>query len=151
LHTREEPAARAAGLLTARGRDRSPEALPSGTDRHARIGWTSANQIELWEKPMRLTIRTILFIAATLFSATAAPAQSARSYPWCAIYYTVDADGTPSCTFDTREQCMETVSGIGGFCVENQYYHRVTTQPHRTHIVKLHKRTSAHSHAPAER
>jgi len=150
LHTREEPAAGVAG--TARGRDQLPEALPSGTGRHARIGWTSANQIELWEKPMRLTIRTILFIAATLFSATAAPAQSARSYPWCAIYYTVDADGTPSCTFDTREQCMETVSGIGGFCVENQYYHRVTTQPrHRTRIVKLHKRTSAHLHAPAER
>ena len=100
---------------------------------------------------MRLPVRTILFIAATLVSATAASAQSARPYPWCAIYYVIDANGTPSCSFDTREQCMETISGIGGFCVENQNYHRVTAvASHRTHVAKLHKRTSTHAHTPAE-
>src|SRR6266478_10081524 len=94
---------------------------------------------------MRLPILTMLFIAATLASETAASAQSAGSYPWCAIYYTIDSNGTPSCSFDTRQQCMETISGIGGFCVENQYYHGPTVHPpRRVHIMR--KRASTHSH-----
>jgi len=53
------------------------------------------------------------------------------------------ASGTPSCYFDTREQCMETISGIGGLCVENQYYHRVAVLPPRgPHAAKAHKRAS---------
>jgi hypothetical protein len=53
----------------------------------------------------------------------------------------------PSCSFDTREQCMETISGIGGFCIENQYYHRVAAPlPHRGHVAKVHKPTRTHSH-----
>jgi len=101
---------------------------------------------------MRLPVWTILFIAATLFSATAASAQSARSYPWCAVYFTIDANGTPSCSFDTREQCMETISGIGGYCVENLYYRRVAAVPsHRANVAKAHKRANTHSPAPTER
>jgi len=93
---------------------------------------------------MRLPIlTTTLFIAATWLSETAASAQSAGSYPWCAIYYTIDSNGTPSCSFDTRQQCMETISGLGGLCVENQYYHRVTVPaPRRAHVARGHKHTS---------
>jgi hypothetical protein len=83
---------------------------------------------------MRSPVLIVLFIAAALFGENVgASAQSSRSHPVCAIYYGMDADGTPSCTFDTRQQRMETISGIGGFCVENQYYqgviarHRVGT------------------------
>ncbi len=94
---------------------------------------------------MRLPTLTMLFIAATLPSETTASAQSAGSYPWCAIYYRMDAGGTPSCYFDTRQQCMETISGIGGLCVENQYYHGAAAlAPRRAHVAKVHKHTSAH-------
>ncbi len=94
---------------------------------------------------MRLPILTMLFIAATLASETAASAQSAGSYPWCAIYYTIDSNGTPSCSFDTRQQCMETISGIGGFCVENQYYRGAAVQaPRRAHVTRVHKHASTH-------
>jgi Protein of unknown function (DUF3551) len=91
---------------------------------------------------MRLSVIVMLFMGATLLSETAS-AQSARPYPWCAIYYRIDAGGTPSCYFDTRQQCMETISGLGGLCVENQYYHGVAVPtPRRAHVAKLHKRTS---------
>ena len=95
---------------------------------------------------MRLPILTAtLFIAATSLSETAASAQSAGAYPWCAIYYTIDSNGTPSCSFDTRQQCMETISGIGGFCVENQYYHGAAVPaPRRAHVARVHKHTSTH-------
>jgi hypothetical protein len=95
---------------------------------------------------MRLPVLTMLFIAAALLGESiATPAQSAGSYPVCAVYYGIDATGTPSCSFDTREQCMETISGIGGFCIENQYYHGPTVHPpHRVHIMR--KRASTHSH-----
>src|SRR5215470_6204004 len=94
------------------------------------------------EASMRLPVWTMLLVAAALFTQTAASAQSAKSYPWCAIYYRMDANGTPSCYFDTREQCMETISGIGGFCAENQYYRRAAVVPaRRAHVARVHKRT----------
>jgi hypothetical protein len=95
---------------------------------------------------MRWRLLTLLFIAAALLGESiAASAQSARSYPFCAIYYGIDTTGTPSCSFDTRQQCMETISGIGGFCIENQYYHGAAVQPpRRVHVMR--KRASTHSH-----
>jgi len=100
-----------------------------------------AIQLEVQGTAMRLPILTAtLFIAATSLSETATPAQSAGSYPWCAIYYTIDSNGTPSCSFDTRQQCMETISGIGGFCVENQYYRGAAVPaPRRAHRTRVHK------------
>jgi Protein of unknown function (DUF3551) len=90
---------------------------------------------------MRLPVLTMLFIAGLFAENTAASAQSAGSYPFCAIYYRMDAGGTPSCYFDSREQCMTTISGVGGFCIENQYYHRVAVQPpRRVHGAKAQKR-----------
>jgi hypothetical protein len=95
---------------------------------------------------MRLPVLILLFIAAALLGESiGASAQSARSYPFCAIYYGIDATGTPSCSFDTREQCMETISGIGGFCIANQYYHGAAVRPPRR-VHEMRKRGSAHSH-----
>ena len=89
---------------------------------------------------MRSQALTMLFIAAALFGEnTTVSAQSARLYPWCAIYYGIDATGTPSCSFDTRQQCMETISGIGGLCVENS-----VTPPPRAQLTKTQKRKSTH-------
>jgi Protein of unknown function (DUF3551) len=95
---------------------------------------------------MRLPLLILLFIAVTLFGESiGASAQSARSYPVCAIYYGIDATSTPSCSFDTREQCMETISGIGGYCVENQYYHGAVVRPPR-HAHAMRKLATTHSH-----
>jgi hypothetical protein len=95
---------------------------------------------------MRLPVLILFFVVAALpGETTAASAQSAGSYPICAIYYGIDATGTPSCSFDTREQCMETISGIGGFCIENQHYRGPAVHPpRRAHLVR--KRASTHSH-----
>jgi hypothetical protein len=73
---------------------------------------------------MRLPVPVVLLtlIAAALSGENrAASAQSANSYPWCAIIYK-EGGGTPRCYFDTREQCMETISGVGGLCVQNLQY-----------------------------
>jgi len=44
----------------------------------------------------------------------------AQNYPWCAQYRT--RGGARNCGFVTWEQCMATVSGIGGFCERNAMY-----------------------------
>jgi len=51
-------------------------------------------------------------------SANALPCDNTR---WCAQYGGM-AGGATNCGFFTIEQCRETVSGIGGFCVPNQFY-----------------------------
>jgi Protein of unknown function (DUF3551) len=73
---------------------------------------------------MRLPVSAdrLLLIAAALFAEnTTASAQSPNSYPWCAIYYK-GSGGTPRCNFATRDQCLASVSGIGGLCVQNLQY-----------------------------
>src|SRR6266481_1709956 len=94
-------------LLFWRQPGRSNRITPSAIQSNYNWGGTS----------MRLPVSTIilLFIAAALFSENlAAAAQSANPYPWCAIYYK-EGGGTPRCYFDTRDQCMASISGIGGF------------------------------------
>jgi hypothetical protein len=60
--------------------------------------------------------------AAALIAATSAcQAQSAYDYPWCAFYER--GVGATSCYYTTREQCMETLSGIGGTCIPGPYHH----------------------------
>ena len=63
-----------------------------------------------------------LLSALVIFVGTAAigtPAQ-AQNYPWCAQYS--GDGGATNCGFTTLEQCMATVSGIGGFCMRNPQY-----------------------------
>jgi hypothetical protein len=71
-------------------------------------------------------MKTSLFVlgllaTATLATTVAAPPARAQTYPWCA-YYAVDFGGS-NCGFSTYEQCMEDISGIGGFCQKNDWYH----------------------------
>ena len=44
----------------------------------------------------------------------------AQNYPWCAHLGT-GFDST-NCGFTTFQQCMDTVRGIGGFCMVNNTY-----------------------------
>lgn len=65
-------------------------------------------------------MRIFGFIGLALVAAAALaprPAAAAYYYPWCAVYQ--DRSGIHSCAFATFEQCLATVSGVGGFCEQN--------------------------------
>ena len=49
------------------------------------------------------------------------PAQ-AQNYPWCAQYSGGALGGAMNCGLVSFQQCLATVSGIGGFCVRNTLY-----------------------------
>ena len=64
-------------------------------------------------------MRTLPFAFVVLAAAVAINVQPAAAqehvYPWCAEMY----DGATECAFQTRQQCDEDVTGLGGFCYEN--------------------------------
>ncbi len=70
-------------------------------------------------------MRTLLLVAAILVgvaSAMSSPAE-AQNYPWCAYYGAGEGGGGgENCGFTTFEQCMATISGMGGFCDRNTQY-----------------------------
>jgi hypothetical protein len=71
---------------------------------------------------MRL-LQISLVGAALLASVTAGHAQSAYDYPWCAVYTgNRGAGGAMSCYYRSFGECMRTMSGIGGNCVQSPYY-----------------------------
>jgi len=55
----------------------------------------------------------IAFGVAALFIVDAAYAQNP---PWCAI---MDNNGTMQCNYSSQQQCLQTISGIGGECILN--------------------------------
>jgi Protein of unknown function (DUF3551) len=59
-------------------------------------------------------------LTAVIFADAPASAQSAYSYPWCARYPA--RLGAMSCYFTSYQQCMTTLSGIGGYCFQSPYY-----------------------------
>ena len=70
---------------------------------------------------MRLLLLSVTTTMA--FMAVAIPesrAQSAYDYPICAIYQ--DKSGATACYYSTYQQCMATMSGIGGYCSPNPAY-----------------------------
>ena len=58
-------------------------------------------------------------LACAWTAITVTPAAAAIEYPWCAQY---GWKGGRNCGFSTYQQCMATVSGIGGSCERNQFY-----------------------------
>jgi len=66
-------------------------------------------------------MRMFYVIAMTLLFAAAASSEARADtwYPWCSHYTSGDVGGAISCGFVTREQCLATVSGIGGVCEQN--------------------------------
>jgi len=57
--------------------------------------------------PLILAAAALVLIAGT---------ARAQNLPWCAI---MDNDGTTQCNYSTLQQCLQTLSGIGGRCIEN--------------------------------
>ena len=77
---------------------------------------------------------TTIGICALL--AALSPQAEAQNYPWCANYGSPMGEGGTNCGFTTREQCLATVSGIGGSCDLNTQYvpPAVSSAPrHRRH------------------
>src|ERR1700720_3524838 len=61
-----------------------------------------------------------VFAALVCFEKPAA----AQNNPWCA-YYDLGEGGATNCGFATSQQCLATVSGIGGSCGPNPMYQSV--------------------------
>jgi hypothetical protein len=68
-------------------------------------------------------MRKVLLGLAALGVSLALPVfiqpADADPYKWCAQY---GRDEGQNCGFLTLEQCQWTISGMGGFCVPNQFY-----------------------------
>jgi hypothetical protein len=78
-------------------------------------------------------MRLWLFVLAICVSLVGTGQRAeAQSYPWCADYGANGAGGT-NCGFTTLRQCLDTVSGIGGFCVVNTQYEPPGPHPQRHH------------------
>jgi hypothetical protein len=75
---------------------------------------------------MRMTLFGLAAMAAALMG-DVRPSAARAWYPWCAQY--ADRSGITDCLFSTFGQCLATVRGIGGSCVQNWYPPR--TEPRR--------------------
>jgi hypothetical protein len=76
---------------------------------------------------MRSQFFTLVLASVALTGATGlASAQSPYSYPWCSRQLVKDGT-TTSCYFTSYQQCMTTISGIGGYCYQSPYYHGPST------------------------
>lgn len=80
----------------------------------------------------------IIGICASI--AAFSPRAEAQNYPWCANYGSPMGDGGTNCGFTTREQCLATVSGIGGSCDRNTQYvpPAGSAAPHRRRYHRQH-------------
>jgi Protein of unknown function (DUF3551) len=88
---------------------------------------------------------SILAIPAAL---TISTARAYDPYPWCAVYG-VSMSGSSNCGLTTWQQCMATVSGIGGSCEPNQFYNprgsvsRSKASKKRSHYQPYHDQPTA--------
>jgi len=68
-------------------------------------------------------MRILLFgLAVFVVTGGICTRAEALNYPWCAYYDGGRGGGGTNCGFTTYQQCMATVSGIGGFCERNTQY-----------------------------
>ncbi|MDQ2083704.1 DUF3551 domain-containing protein [Xanthobacteraceae bacterium Astr-EGSB] len=73
----------------------------------------------------------ILLAAMTAFILAGAVERAAAEpyYPWCAELRDRTGSST-NCGFTSYDQCMASVSGVGGFCRENSFNRtRVSEEP----------------------
>jgi hypothetical protein len=82
---------------------------------------------------MRPMLVVLGIIVGTGAISTGAEAQN---YPWCA-YYGGQMGGSSNCGFVSFQQCMATLSGMGGFCDRNTQY--VPAGPNVAHRQPRHR------------
>ena len=66
-------------------------------------------------------MRTVILAAAILGALVHSSVQARADGPWCAQYTGIHG-GASNCGFHSYEQCMATVSGVGGICQPNLFY-----------------------------
>jgi len=72
---------------------------------------------------MKKILGPLAFLVAIVGAAPSSFAQSSPyDYPWCAQYSSRTAGGALSCYYTSFNQCMATISGIGGYCIRSPYY-----------------------------
>ena len=66
-------------------------------------------------------MKDVLLLGAVLSVAVSigTPAH-AQNYPWCAFY--TGPFQASNCGFATYQQCLATISGVGGYCQPNTTY-----------------------------
>ena len=90
---------------------------------------------------MRILLLTLGILGSMFAFASSAEAQN---YPWCAEYGGGDmGGGGTNCGFTTYEQCMATLSGMGGFCNRNTQY----VPPPGPHLNRPYRRRRTPSHS----
>ena len=67
-------------------------------------------------------MRFALAVLATVIAGSAFDTARADPYKWCALYNAGRGGGAQNCYFITLAQCQAAVSGVGGFCMANQFY-----------------------------
>jgi hypothetical protein len=88
-----------------------------------------------------MTKTSLLLLAIFAFGFGASTRSAAAiEYPWCAEYSGEDGGGGRNCGFSTLQQCMATVSGMGGGCVHNLFYDAPPDRPARA--VPKHRKRS---------
>jgi hypothetical protein len=92
-------------------------------------------------------MKAFLFVSAILVGiAGISTHANAQNYPWCA-YYGGRNGGGANCGFTDFNQCMATVSGIGGYCARNTQYIPFVAMPGpRTRAQR--RRRYLHRHPP---
>jgi hypothetical protein len=76
---------------------------------------------------MKLLMFVLIVFLGMAAIGTSAEAQN---YPWCAHYGGL---GGTNCGFTTYEQCMATISGMGGSCMQNTQYAAPVPSPTARH------------------
>jgi len=79
---------------------------------------------------IKLLLSVLTVFAAAIGLVTSAKTQN---YPWCAQYGGGNMGGAMNCGFVSFEQCLATVRGIGGFCMQNNTY-QAPPGPHRLSV-----------------
>ena len=70
---------------------------------------------------MRKLALLLTAVAAAAATSAVPPPAKAAEYLWCAQYGTWGGGGR-NCGFVSYQQCMATISGIGGSCIRSPYY-----------------------------
>jgi hypothetical protein len=71
---------------------------------------------------MRKILGPLALLVAVVGAAPSSFAQSAYDYPWCSIRGGFAGGGGQSCYFTSHAQCVASLSGIGGTCIQNPGY-----------------------------
>jgi hypothetical protein len=80
----------------------------------------------------RTTVLAAMTVATIALPAALTTPAHADPYKWCAEYGAFGNEAE-NCGFVTYQQCLATISGIGGFCQRNPRYTGPERRPRRSH------------------